>query len=104
MTDKYIRNGKYINSDLIIITKFFEHDARIIMGYCKSKNEYVAISDYKFDDVVTHTGREIYCSDNPIVAWNMYSEMVDIHMRKRIGDFLESQGKNRWTGDVYNDD
>lgn len=36
--------------------------------------------------------------DNPIHAWNDYSQSLDIYMRKVIGDKLEKEGKNRYTG------
>lgn len=36
--------------------------------------------------------------DNPIEAWTSYVSLFDIAVRKRIGDMLEKQGKNRYTG------
>lgn len=41
-------------------------------------------------------------SDNPLIAWASYHDAVDADVRRRIGDMLAAQGKNRWTGDTLN--
>lgn len=35
---------------------------------------------------------------NPLLAWREYIEKVDNMVTKQIGDMLEKQGKNRYTG------
>lgn len=37
-------------------------------------------------------------SDNPLEAWTMFIDRLDLRVRRRIGDELESKGKNRYTG------
>ena len=36
--------------------------------------------------------------ENPLEAWKVWNGLLDGYMRRRIGDALEAQGKNRWTG------
>lgn len=36
--------------------------------------------------------------ENPIEAWTQFIDTVDCRVRRRIGDLLETQGKNRYTG------
>lgn len=36
--------------------------------------------------------------DNPLTAWNDYVTMLDIMVRKQIGDKFEAEHKNRYTG------
>lgn len=36
---------------------------------------------------------------NPLIAWRSYWETVDGIMMRRIGDTLEKQRKNRFTGE-----
>ena len=35
---------------------------------------------------------------NPLEAWTQFIDTVDCRVRRRIGDLLEKQGKNRYTG------
>lgn len=35
---------------------------------------------------------------NPLEAWTRFIDTVDCRVRRRIGDLLETQGKNRYTG------
>ena len=37
-------------------------------------------------------------SDNLLEAWTLFIQNLDCLMRRRIGDRLEQQGKNRYTG------
>lgn len=37
--------------------------------------------------------------DNPIAAWSLFISALDYAGRKIIGDRLEEQGKNRYTGE-----
>ncbi len=37
--------------------------------------------------------------DNPIVAWSLFISALDYAGRRIIGDRLEGQGKNRYTGE-----
>lgn len=36
--------------------------------------------------------------ENPLEAWDCFMNIVDTRVRRRIGDMLEKQGKNRYTG------
>ena len=36
--------------------------------------------------------------ENPLEAWTHFISTVDCRVRRRIGDLLETQGKNRYTG------
>lgn len=38
--------------------------------------------------------------ENPILAWRRFIGMVDDRVMRRIGDYLESQGRNRYTGEL----
>lgn len=40
---------------------------------------------------------------NPLYAWAVWIGLLDGRMRRKIGDALEAQGKNRWTGEPKND-
>ena len=48
--------------------------------------------------IVKKNGVRSYISKNPIEAWSVYIDTVDTTVRKQIGDMLEKQGKNRYTG------
>lgn len=37
-------------------------------------------------------------SDNPLEAWTSFIDRLDSRMRRRIGDQLEQQGRDRHTG------
>jgi hypothetical protein len=37
-------------------------------------------------------------SDNPLIAWSIFMDKLDSKVRRIIGNSLESQGKNRYTG------
>lgn len=36
--------------------------------------------------------------ENPLEAWSMFTDEIDRIGRRMIGDKLESEGKNRYTG------
>ncbi len=36
--------------------------------------------------------------ENPIEAWTRFIDSADSRVRRRIGDLLEKQGRNRYTG------
>ena len=36
--------------------------------------------------------------ENPLEAWTLFIDLLDSRVRRRIGDMLEKQGKNRYTG------
>lgn len=36
---------------------------------------------------------------NPILAWSFFVDVLDGRVRRRIGDMLEQEGKNRYTGE-----
>lgn len=39
-------------------------------------------------------------TDNPLEAWTRFVDRLDAKGRRRIGDVLERQGRNRYTGEV----
>ena len=39
------------------------------------------------------------CFRNPIMAWSCFIDVLDGRVRRRIGDMLEQEGKNRFTGE-----
>lgn len=39
---------------------------------------------------------------NPLEAWTYFIDTVDGRVRRRIGDMLERQGRNRYTGEIAN--
>ncbi|HCA29003.1 MAG TPA: hypothetical protein DEP23_05275 [Ruminococcaceae bacterium] len=44
------------------------------------------------------------CSvDNPLEAWTIFIDRLDAAGRRCIGDQLQSEGKNRYTGDAENE-
>lgn len=43
------------------------------------------------------TERQRY--DNPLTAWSDYITMLDVIVRRQIGDKFESENKNRYTGE-----
>lgn len=36
--------------------------------------------------------------ENPLEAWSCFIDTLDGRVRRRIGDMLENEGKNRYTG------
>ena len=40
-------------------------------------------------------------SENPLEAWTKFVERLDMRVRRRIGDELERDGKNRYTGQAF---
>ena len=36
---------------------------------------------------------------NPVLAWSCFVDVLDGRVRRRIGDMLEKEGKNRYTGE-----
>lgn len=40
---------------------------------------------------------------NPLGAWRRFIDRLDAAGRRRIGDVLERQGRNRYTGEVISD-
>lgn len=43
------------------------------------------------------------CGDNPLAAWSLFISALDYAGRRVIGDQLEEQGKNRYTGEPQSD-
>lgn len=37
---------------------------------------------------------------NPLLAWGCFIDVLDGRVRRRIGDMLEREGKNRYTGQL----
>lgn len=52
------------------------------------------------------TYKEQISEDNPIIALNMFFARVHEILGREVADKLESQGRNRYTGEVieYNDE
>lgn len=42
-------------------------------------------------------------SGNPLESWTRFIDRLDAKGRRSIGDTLERQGRNRYTGEVIND-
>lgn len=42
-------------------------------------------------------------TENPLEAWTRFIDRLDAKGRRSIGDTLERQGRNRYTGEVIND-
>lgn len=59
-----------------------------IFAYEKSTDTYI----------VKRPGGKTVKYQNPIEAWTYYVTIFDVAVRNRIGDMLEKQGKNRYTG------
>lgn len=51
---------------------------------------------------VTKDGIPVYGSpwENPLEAWVHFISSVEDAVRPRIGDYLESQGRDRYTGEL----
>ena len=92
-------HSEYICDRLLIIAKFNSNGINCVFGYDKDNDIYVTFDNYKNQGNI-HSGTELLYTINPILAWDKYHTLVDKHMRKRIGDMLELQGKNRYTGEV----
>ena len=43
------------------------------------------------------------CGDNPLAAWSLFISALDYAGRRVIGDQLEGQEKNRYTGEPQSD-
>ena len=41
--------------------------------------------------------------DNPLLAWAHFVDLIDVRVRRRIGDMLEKEKKNRYTGENRGD-
>ena len=61
----------------------------ISMQYCQDSNKYIV--------TVKSTNKEY---DNPLEAWSTYLTLIDIAGRRYIGNMLDKQGKNRYTGEI----
>lgn len=61
----------------------------ISMQYCQDSNKYIV--------TVKSTSKEY---DNPLEAWSTYLTLIDIAGRRYIGNMLDKQGKNRYTGEI----
>ena len=66
-------------------TMYQTHDIALL--YDKDRDRYT---------VKSPGGKKTF--SNPLEAWDGYWNKVDMLMRKRIGDMLEKQGKNRFSG------
>lgn len=42
------------------------------------------------------------CYENPLEAWSVYIALLDMAVRRSIGDMLEVTGRNRYTGEIKN--
>lgn len=71
-------------------TEMFNIDG-IIYGYQKFTNSYIVKNPYSLQQF-----------QNPIEAWSLYINLVDTHVRRRIGDSLSASGKDRYTGKETN--
>ena len=61
-------------------------------------NEYKLARDGK-EWLVLRSGREIMRTDNALEAYTAYADGRDAEMRRAIGDMLEKEGRNRYTGE-----
>lgn len=43
-------------------------------------------------------------SKNPLEAWSMFMDHLDVCARRRIGENLERYGRNRYTGEIERED
>lgn len=71
-------------------TEMFNIDG-IIYGYQKSTNSYIVKNPCSLQRF-----------QNPIEAWSLYIDLVDAHVRRRIGESLSVSGKDRYTGKEIN--
>ncbi|MEG0273248.1 MAG: hypothetical protein RR639_04230 [Hydrogenoanaerobacterium sp.] len=53
------------------------------------------------DEYLVHSGDsgKAISFTNPLEAWSCFIVTLDCHVRRRIGDMLEHEGKNRYTGE-----
>ena len=42
--------------------------------------------------------------ENPLVAWNVFINRLDSEVRRKLGDDLECNGRNRYTGEPQTDE
>lgn len=61
---------------------------------CRQNGKYALIEDGAVIPAVDAEWEE-----NPILAWDRFIGAVDSRVRRRIGDYLESQGLDRHTGE-----
>ncbi len=57
--------------------------------------------DETTDTYIIHsptTERQKY--DNPLTAWSDYITMLDVMVRRQIGNKFEAENKNRYTGET----
>lgn len=59
-----------------------------------TKTELTAHISAVADDVLAECK-----SENPLEAWTRFIDLLDARVRRRIGDELERDGKNRYTGE-----
>lgn len=60
----------------------------------------------ELDDYVDDAMIYVLCkckNENPLIAWSMFIDHLDMAGRRKIGDDLEAQGRNRFTGEVKNE-
>lgn len=43
-------------------------------------------------------------SENPLEAWSRFMDRLDVCVRRRIGENLERNGRNRYTGEMERED
>ncbi len=60
----------------------------LLMLYDESTNMYI---------VQSKAEQRIY--DNPLIAWNDYITALDNMVRKQIGNLMEKQHRDRYTGE-----
>ncbi|NBK18584.1 hypothetical protein D7Y41_26685 [Anaerotruncus sp. 1XD22-93] len=110
--------GRAIQSDANIFCRIFRHGARKGRKIKEIAHEalqtikegYETMAVYKLGPVrlTQRGGQYVVCIDgepeaggtyeNPIEAWTRFIDSADSRVRRRIGDLLEKQGRNRYTG------
>lgn len=110
--------GRAIQSDANIFCRIFQHGARkgrkikeIVHETLQTiKEGYETMAVYKLGPVrLTQRGGQYVVNidgepeaegiyENPIEAWTRFIDSADSRVRRRIGDLLEKQGRNRYTG------
>lgn len=55
--------------------------------------------DEDADRYIVRSQAEQRIYDNPLLAWSDYITALDITVRKQIGNLMEKQHRNRYTGE-----
>jgi hypothetical protein len=51
------------------------------------------------DDAMDCALSDCAAEKNPIIAWNVFISSLDSGVRRKIGDQMEQNGRNRYTGE-----